>query len=310
MKKFLCILLVFSHTIRLQAQNDENLYNPNLAYLKGEKGIKIIKVTSTYNLSDYRTEDFHYFDDKNRNYKTVCYYKDTLQGRYYFKFDKKGQLIREDNYSLWTNEQLDTSKVIWTIDYKYLPNGLVKSIDNTWYDANSAILRIQKFYKYDSKSRLIKEENLSYQLDSLTAKVYFRPNSNSFSDNQNPPNWNHDIKKYKYIKNQTIIENYRKGELKSKIVSIKSKNLITSHLIDIKGDTLRSVITHKNNRGQRIKVQVIGDENISDFGEYGDVGGNSLITYDYNKFGLIELITYHVSKSDYKKFVKFEYINR
>jgi len=130
-------ILVFIFGIlfnKSNAQEQDLPYNLNRAYIKGVKEYKIIKVITTYNKGDYRAESIHYYDKFNKNYLTVDNYKDTLNGRYYFKFDKKGRVKRENNHNLWVGGILDTSKISWIIDWSYYPNGLAKKVDNTWFD--------------------------------------------------------------------------------------------------------------------------------------------------------------------------------
>jgi len=318
MSRYSLIIILIFLSIHICGQEDDIPYNLNRAYINGIVGFKVIKVTTTYDSRDYKATSLHYYNSKNQNYLTVDYYNDTLQGKYVFEFDKQGRVKKESNFSLWIDSwdsknsnvlrYLDTTKVIWIIDYSYYQNGLTKVVNNTWFDERGATSRTILSYKYDNGSKILEEGTIDFDIDSLTEKLYFDPNSTKLSSNQNPPNIRRSLKKYSDRNGITIIEHYRDNQLKSKILTTKIKNKSIDFLIDLKGDTIRKTIINYSNLGKKTKEQVIGDCDISNFCEYGDGYGNDLVTYNYNKMGLIDLITYENTRLKIKQLVKFEYL--
>jgi hypothetical protein len=174
----------------------------------------------------------------------------------------------------------------------------------------SAIIRTIITYKYDKNLKIIAEKKINCDLDRLSEKVYFEPNSSKLSQNQNPPFTSVLLTKYKYQSNKVIAENYQDNQFKSKIVSETLNNKTLSFLIDTKGDTLRTTVIYKNSKGEIIKEQISGDTKISDYGGYGDGMSYDQTTYEYNSEGLIELITSENTETKTKLFTRFEYIKR
>jgi len=319
MTKYLLTLVLGHLFINLHAQYDDIPYNLNTAYINGISGIKIIKATMTYDSGDYKATDYHYYDSNNLNFKTICYYRDTFDGKFNFYFNNRNQLIREVNLSNWINtlnsSYLDTTKAIWTTDYEYYSNGLYKNVINQWYNESGPESKTKISYEYDNQNRIIKETEENFDLDTSQLKVYFEPNSTKISSNQNPPKNLTYKRVYKYSPNKTLIENYQGNELKSYQVFQKiSQYKKIEILLDLKKDTLNTKTILYNNKSQKVSEQVKGDCGISIYGGYGDGADGSqdliLTTFDYDNTGLLIKKTIHHTEHNSKTFFDYEYIKK
>lgn len=181
MKKHIILVAIFSISLLLFSCINRKENSPAKTNLKGKvKTVEVLNYKSSKkgNEKDTGSLYFHHTSKYNiegeRTEVNWISIKDSLAQKDYFKYDKKGNMIKQSRYFLGGKYNRNDS-IHWVYSYKYDDKGNLT--EKNTYKTDDSILTNKVTYKYDSRG--IKTEEIWYDFyDSLKLQFTFKFDKN------------------------------------------------------------------------------------------------------------------------------------